>query len=447
VSRPARVRSSRRARKTAVIVLVVVGSLALGMAVANRFAGPLPPRRLVMSTGRPDGAYHEFALQYRQALAEQGFTLEVLPGPGSLETLARLAGGQADVGFVQGGTAAAASTAGLTALGSVFYEPLWVLLGGRGDPSSLAELKGRRVAVGEPGSGTRALGLQLLADSGVSAANTTLLELPTGAIRSAFAARELDAALVVASARAPLVHQLLETPGIEVMSERRDLAYRSRYPFLTSVRVGEGMIDVARNVPRRDKVLLASAASLVVREGIHPDSVRLLLLAAGRVHLAPDPTDPSARFPSDRGVELPLHDEAIRYLRSGPSWLERRVPFWLAGLLDRTLLVLLPVFTLLFPFFGWILPMLDRRHRSRIAHWYRALDEAERRCASPVRAVVEGEIARLRGIQHEVAELRDTPLLHLGELYALRMHVDLAIERLARRRAELEAHPAQRHSA
>jgi hypothetical protein len=82
----------------------------------------------------------------------------------------------------------------------------------------------------------------------------------------------------------------------------------------------------------------------------------------------------------------------------------------------------LPVVTLLFPLFGWIVPMLERQRRVRIARWYGALRAAEHRCADADAAVLETEIARVRDIRRHVSELRDTPVLHLGELYHLRMH-------------------------
>src|SRR5262247_1563538 len=101
----------------AVVGGTVIVALALGVAVANRFAGPLPPRRLVISTGREDGAYYRYALEYQRVLAAQGFKLEVQPGPGSVATLRRLAAGEVDAGFVQGGTTP--TNAGeVTALGS-----------------------------------------------------------------------------------------------------------------------------------------------------------------------------------------------------------------------------------------------------------------------------------------------------------------------------------------
>src|SRR6185436_13019841 len=196
---------------------------------------------------------------------------------------------------------------------------------------------------------TRLLALQLLNDTGVTAANSTLRELPGPEVEPALLGGALDAAFIVASPQAPQVHRLLAAPELALMSERRHLAYRTRHAFLTSVPIGEGMIDMARNIPPADTVLLAARASLVVRAGIHPDLVRLLLLAADQVHRTTSATEQSTRFPSEAFVELPLNDQAARYLRTGPSWLERTFPFWMAGLLDRLVLIALPVVTLLFP--------------------------------------------------------------------------------------------------
>ena len=432
-----RVRS--RLRVLTLLVIVLGGTLAIGIAAANRFAGPLPPRRLVMSTGREDGAYFAFAGQYRQVLAEQGFTLDVVPGPGSIETLRRLTGGTADAGFVQGGTARTVDTTGLTALASVFYEPLWVFHRRRLRVTAIADLKGRRVAVGESGSGTRALALRLLADNDVGEPNTALLDLPTREVEAALTGDAIDAAFLVASPRAPVIRALLANPALALMSERRDTAYRTLHPFLLSVRIGEGMVDMANNLPSEDKVLLAAAASLVVRDAIHPDWVRLLLFAASRVHREATRGDPAGAFPTEAYAELPLNEQAVRYLRTGPSWLERRFPFWLAGILDRLLLIVLPALTVMFPLFGGLLPMLDRRHRMRIARWYATLRDIEQRCGDADAAEIGPEIERLRRLRHDIRRRRDTPLLHLGELYHLKMHVEQTLARLEKRRARLDA--------
>jgi hypothetical protein len=349
-----------------------------------------------------------------------------------VETLQRLAAGTVDVGFVQGGTAHAVETTGLTALGGVFDEPVRVFHRRPLPVGALADLRGLRVGVGEPGSGTRLLALELLRDSGITAANATLRDLPMAETAAAPRAGSVDVAFVVASPRAPIVRDLLTTPEIGLLSVRRHLAYRSRHPYLTSLSIGEGMIDMARNVPPADTILLAARASLVVRDGIHPDLVRLLLYAADRVHGTVGAGEQSRRFPTDSFVELPLNDTAARYLRRGPSWLERTFPFWVAGILDRLVLIVLPVVTLLPALFGFVLPMFERRTRARIARWYATLRSAEQRCATADGESLASEIGRLRDVRRHVADLTDTPVLHLGELYDLLMHIDRALERLER---------------
>jgi len=94
-------------------VIVPVLALALGVfAVLNRLVEPLPPRRVTFSAGRENGAYHTFAKEYARLAKADGFTVDILTGAGSVETLKRLASGQAMAGFVQGGTAEAAPTDG-----------------------------------------------------------------------------------------------------------------------------------------------------------------------------------------------------------------------------------------------------------------------------------------------------------------------------------------------
>jgi TRAP-type uncharacterized transport system substrate-binding protein len=424
-------------RLTAISATVMV-ALSIGVSVANRFAGPLPPRRLVISTGREDGAYYRYALEYQRVLASQGFTLEIQSGPGSVATLRRLVAGDVDAGFVQGGTAPA-DAGGVTALGSLFYEPLWVFCRKALRASDLSELRGRRLAVGEEGSGTRELTLRLLSDNDVTAANTRLLSIGGTEAETALTSGTIDAAFFVVSPRAAVVQRLFASPGIELMSERRHLAYSGRHRFVAALHIGEGMLDMARNIPGEEKVVVGVTASLAVKSGIHPDHVRLLLNAADRVHRKGGLLERPGEFPSQVNLELPLNDQAARYLRVGPSWLERTFPFWVAGVLDRLVLVVLPVATLLLPLFGLVLPLLDRRHRRRIAAHYERLRKAAIRVESSSRDTVEAELQSLRELRRQVVEETDVPQMYVGEVFHLTMHIDLVLERLDRRRKALGA--------
>lgn len=414
--------------------LLVAAALALGLLLANRLSGPLPPRTLSISTGRPGGAYHEFAEEYRRLLARQGFELEVRPGAGSVETLERLRAGEVTAGFVQGGTATAGGSQDLVALASVFFEPVWVFHREGIRLEYLSQLQGRRIAVGEPGSGVQVLARRLLADNAVGPDNATLLELSGEEAATALTEGAVDSAFFVMSPRGELVMRLIRTPGLNLMSERRHLAYTSRHPFLTSVRLGEGALDISGNLPREEKVLLAATASLAVRADVHPDLVRLLLGAAESVHRRGDLLAAGQRFPSEAFVELPLHEDAVRYLRRGPPWLERVFPFWVARVIDRTLLTFLPLATILFPIFGYVIPMLTQRKRHRIARWYAALQDCDLRLDTMTPEAVDVEIARLRGLRHEIDEVTHVPPLLMGEFYNLKLHIDLVLRRLEERR-------------
>jgi uncharacterized protein len=430
----------RRWLGVSVIGGLVLGALILGVLVANRFAGPLPPRRLVISTGREDGVYYRYALEYRRILASHGFTLDIQPGPGSVATVQQLALGHVDAGFVQGGTAPA-DARGVTALGSVFYEPLWIFYRTDLRVSSLSELRGKRLAVGEEGSGTRELALRLLADNEVTNDNARLIALGGVEAERALTSGAIDAAFFVISPRADIVHRLLANEGIELMSERRHLAYSGRHQFVAPLQIGEGMLDIAKNIPRQEKTVVGVTAELAVKAGIHPDHVRLLLNAAAQVHRKGGLLERPGQFPSDVNLDLPLNEHAARYLRVGPSWLERTVPFWLAGILDRLILIFLPVATLLFPLFGLVLPLLDRRQRRRIARRYERLRESEIRGVAASPTGLDAEIESLRNLRREVVEEMDMPLMYFGELFHLTMHLDLVLDRLERRRAALIEQP------
>jgi hypothetical protein len=82
--------------------------------------------------------------------------------------------------FVQGGIGDPYGAPGLKSLGSLFYEPVWVLTRGQKAPRHLGELKGKRIAIGMKGSGTRVLARTLLSANGVHGDNSTLINVGGG---------------------------------------------------------------------------------------------------------------------------------------------------------------------------------------------------------------------------------------------------------------------------
>ncbi|MEZ5936550.1 MAG: TAXI family TRAP transporter solute-binding subunit, partial [Alphaproteobacteria bacterium] len=336
-----------------------------------------------------------------------------------------------DVAFIQGGVVAQPPPDGLEALGSVFLEPLWIFVSLDDPPKWLSDLKGRRLAIGAEGSGTRVFVGDLLRANMVTEDNSTLVSLGGSSAVQALQAGSVDAAFFVASPEAEVVQALLNDPAFKLMSIERSGAYRQNYRFLKTVTLAQGAADLGMNRPSHDVTLLAPAASLVAREGIHPTLVDLLLLAATDVHRRGDLFSARGEFPSDKLLDFPLNDEARRYLTSGPPLLQRHLPFWIATFLERMAILLIPLLTLLIPLIRILPPVLDWRIRRRIYRWYDELNAVEEAAAN---ASDPKELDALRShldlIERKLMQL-SVPRHRSDLVFNLRTHVKLIRDRLA----------------
>ena len=403
--------------------------------IAFQFVQPAPPKKVVMTGGAEGGAYESYAAQYRDRLAVEGVTLELRSSAGSVENLKRLMdeGSGVTIGFVQGGIAKAGDDEDLMSLAGLYYEPLWVFYRGNAVLDHVSSLRGRRIAIGPEGSGTRPLALQVLALAGVDARNTTFRDLDATRAAEALARGEIDAAMMVADTSSPQVIRLLHDRRVRLMSFAQAEALARHLPFLSHVVLPEGGIDFAANLPARDVHLVAPTANLVVRDDIHPALITLLLQAATDIHGGPGLLRKAGEFPSDKGVDFAMSVDAERYLKSGPPFLQRHLPFWMAVFIDRMVVMLVPVLAILIPVVRFTPTVYAWRIKSRIYRWYGKLkvleiDMQSAKSADEVRALIE----RLDAIEQSVSRI-PTPLAFSEYLYNLRSHVDLVRGRLDRR--------------
>ena len=175
----------------------------------------------------------------------------------------------------------------------------------------------------------------------------------------------------------PRVQQLLLAPGIELMGFKRADAYVALYPRFSKLVLPQGVADLGANRPPADVPLIASKASLVVRRDLHAALQYLLIQAAIEVHGRPGIFQRADEFPAPEAIDLPLSDEASHLYKSGPSILQRKLPFWLAELLQRLAIVILPLAGILYPLWS-LLPGLYRRHmENRIYRIYGELEFIE----------------------------------------------------------------------
>ena len=220
---------------------------------------------------------------------------------------------------------------------------------------------------------------------------------------------------------------------MDLMSIRLGDALALRNRFLSLVRLPRGAIDPAHDQPPEDKSLLAPTAGLVVRDGFHPALVELVLRAAVQVHRAGGLFEAPGEFPAGKHLDFPLDEDARRYLKSGPGFLQRHLPFWIANFVDRTKVMLVPLLTLLIPVFRILPPAYKWRMRSKIVRWYKDLARLERRLSANAPGEDSAPFsAELDRIEAEVRDM-NMPPGYLDSVYSLRLHIDVVRTRISGR--------------
>jgi len=230
--------------------------------------------------------------------------------------------------------------------------------------------------------------------------------------------------------QSPLIQKLLRRQDIQLMSFVRADAYTRLHHSLSLITLPEGTIDLQENIPPRDTMLLAATANLVVRDDFHPALVDLLLQAAEEVHGDGSLFDQPGYFPNDRNLEFPLNDDARRYFKHGPPFLQRYLPFWTANLLDRMKIMLIPLLTLLIPLFKIMPPTYRWQARKKVYRWYRELKALDVEHPEQLTAdALQTSIRMLDAIEEDVRKVT-VPLSYSDELYNLRLHIDLVRSKL-----------------
>ncbi|HYB50041.1 MAG TPA: TAXI family TRAP transporter solute-binding subunit [Burkholderiaceae bacterium] len=413
------------------LILVVIAAFA----IAVRFIQPAPPTKLVMTTGTAGSTFAHYGERYQKILARNGITLELVASLGSVQNLKRLSDPKerVDIGFVQGGLPAELRSETLVSLGSVFYEPLFVLYRSESSIDRLSGLNGRRLAIGREGSGAEALALALLKANEIApGGTTTLLSLPDEEALPAMLAHRVDAVFLAGdSAKPEEISRLLHTPGVRLFDFVQADAYLRRFRYLNRIDLPMGAFDLGRNLPARPTTLVAPTVELVARGDLHPALSDLLIEAAQEVHGHASLLQRAGEFPSPAERDFPISEDAARYYKSGKTFAYRHLPFWVASLVDRMLVLLVPAVVLLVPAMRLLPTMYAWRIRNRIYRRYAQLMALERESQRlPGAEAARRLLERLDRIESAVITMK-LPAQFADEAYVLRQHIDFVRARLA----------------
>jgi hypothetical protein len=393
-----------------------------------------PPHTIIITSGAPGSSFQANAERYRVLLARNGVKLEIKPSQGSLENLQRLNDPKfhVDIGFVQGGITNTPGRNRLVSLGSIAYEPLLVFYRGATPINLLSGFSGRRVAIGAAGSGTRALALQLLKLNGIEPGGaTTLSDLDGDDAANALLAGGLDAVFLMGDTTSTAVMRRLEqTPNIQMFDFTQADGYSRRISYVNKLVLPQGSIDFGRNIPAHDVNLIGPTVELLARPDLHPALSDMLIEAAQEAHGAAGVFKRRGEFPAPIQHDFPISSDASRYYKSGKSFFYRYLPFGLASLVSRIVVVFVPLAVLLIPALRVIPAAFKWRMQMRINRWYRELLALERNLpgdGAPARR--ETLMAQLGHIENEVNKMK-VPASFADQFYGLRGHIQFVRDRL-----------------
>jgi TRAP transporter TAXI family solute receptor len=424
-------RQQRGIAGIAVLSLLVIVVVCIGLYATYQFVDPAPPDRIVLATGAEGGSYQRYGQAYASRLAAEGIEVELRESAGSAENLSWLRSESGvDVAFVQSGLATGEQDGSVLALGSLYLEPLWLFVRADLDVTAVTDLSGGRIAIGEEGSGTRAVVLRLLSAHGYGSDAATFVALPQADLVDFLASGEIDAAFVVAAPSSDIVAALVNSDAARLVSLERSEAYARRYGYLKSVELPAGVLDLERDLPPEDIFTVATTAMLLARSDLHPSLVDLLLIAATEIHGGHGLLADRNTFPSARYVDFPLSDEAERHFRRGPPFLMRYLPFWAATLVDRMWVMLFPLLGLAIPLFKLVPPAYQWQIRRKFLRLYTELESLD----PSVEPIADDDDRRRRAERinwlEGQAAMAQVPKEYKDALYKMRRDIDLVRRQL-----------------
>jgi TRAP-type uncharacterized transport system substrate-binding protein len=414
---------------------------AVAAVVAWSYLPPPLPNLVRFGTGPADGHYARFAERLRKEVAAHGIELETVATAGSMENIRLLLDGKIDVGLVQSGNLSDVQAAQLASIASVFYEPVLQVNRAEWDAD---HIEGGRIAVGEPGSGVNALVRKLLEDQGIREGvppGTQLVEIGGQRAVEALSAGEVDSGVFVTSLDTPWVRTLFTDPDLRVADFALAEAFTRHYRYLRRIVIPAGLIDLRSEIPPDDVQVIATTTSLVIRPDAHRALIPLLIESVRGQLYQGDLLAAPKEFPSAQGVEAPLADEALQYFERGPSFYYRWLPFRYASAAARLTIILIPLLTLLYPLVRLAGPTYSWVIQHRVYRWYRVLERIEEKIDAG------DKDANLHQIHNELERIGDrirgthVPAKYAANLYTLRVHHQLLVDRLKSLNASREQTP------
>ncbi|MDR2123801.1 MAG: TAXI family TRAP transporter solute-binding subunit [Desulfovibrio sp.] len=314
---------------TAKIILL----LSTAVAGITGFACPSPAadkvQQLIMVTGSSGGTYYALggamAATWNKHLKSKGITVGSVASGASVENMNLLHNGEADLGMAMNNVADAAWNGGapfpgkmnkFLTLGVIYPEVYQITAVASTKATRLADLKGKRVAVGPVGSGTAVITELLFKAAGIGMDDIQAQRDGFGNAAAKMRDGHIDASCAVLSVPASSILELTASVDLSYVniSDAELTRLRESYPFFTRFSIPAGTYSNTASIET-----VTCQAALYCRADLDEETAYLLTKALyeyGSEVATAHAAGKSIRLKTALdGITTPLHPGAVRYYK------------------------------------------------------------------------------------------------------------------------------------
>ena len=247
----------------------------------NSGSEAVKPEFISVLTGGTGGTYYPLGGSFANIISEEtGIETNAETSGASAENMTTLKDGDAEIAFSQTDIAAYATEGKLMfeggaidnvqAIGTLYPETIQIVTTEKSGIKSVEDLKGKKVSVGAPGSGTNPNAEQILEMYGLTFEDIDKKDLSFDESTAGIQDGTIDAAFVTAGTPTGAVEGLSATEDIVIVpidQEKID-SLIEKYPYYVQDEVPEGTYGLAEAVPT-----VAVQAMLVVSEDLSEEVV------------------------------------------------------------------------------------------------------------------------------------------------------------------------------
>ncbi|WP_199616980.1 TAXI family TRAP transporter solute-binding subunit [Paenibacillus alkalitolerans] len=286
------------------------------------------PSSLIIATGGTAGTYYPLGGGIANLIKEKANTNATAQVTGAAVENMRLIGKkEVDLAITQGDIADYAANGtemfkdeavkNLQAIGALYQETIQIVVSEKSGITSVSGLKGKKVSVGAPGSGTEVNARQILEVYGLTFDDLSLERLSFGDSAKKIQDGGLDAAFVTAGAPTAAINELAATTGIRILSIEDDKikAITDNFKFYSQ------QVIAANTYPKQETEVktVAVKAIMTVRaeldaqlvyditKTIYENTQPLIAINAKANEIQTDK--------ALEGISIPLHPGAEKYLK------------------------------------------------------------------------------------------------------------------------------------